>query len=223
MSRVRSYRLVLPRPWLRIPVREGTEERVRLIVEQAAHRLPKGAPPDQVGPWKREVERRLVADIRKAREYGGIDFYVPVESWHGFLLGASFVVSEVTPPGQLPDDPDAAVGSVFAELVAGSTGARPVDIDDTAWVRNETVVEPDLERAPGVDVPTRRITYTTAVPDEPSRWILTAFSCVGDGDPDSELTLLSVELFDAIMGTWRWIRENDPGPPSAAGRPERQA
>lgn len=116
----------------------------------------------------------------------------------------------------LPDDPDAAVGGVYAELVAGAAGAKPVSIDDTVWVRTETVVNPDQRRVPELDTATRRVSYVTAVPDDPRRWLLVAFSCAGDGDPDSDLTLMVVELFDAIMGTWRWIREGDPWSPQTA-------
>lgn len=209
MSRVTSYRVVLPRPWVRVPVHDGTEQRVHEIVDEAAKRLPKDAPPDQVGPWKRELERRLVTDVRSAREYGGVDVYLPADTWHGFLLGASFVVSEITPPGMLPDDAEAAVGAVCAELVAGSAGATPVSIDDTVWVRTETVVAPDMARVAELDTPTRRVSYVTAVPDDPKRWVLSAFSCAGDGDPDSDATTMIVELFDAIMGTWRWVSQDD--------------
>lgn len=213
MSRITSYRVVLPNPWIRMPVQTGTEERVHELVEEAARNLPKDSPPDQVGPWKRELERRLVNNIVSAREYGGIDFYFPVDDWHGVLTAASFVVSEITPPGVTPDDAEGAVGAVFAEMVAGSAGATPVSIDDTVWVRTERVVAADLERVKELDTPTRRVSYVTAVPDDPDRWILSAFSCAGDGDPDSELTRVIVELFDAIMGTWRWIREGEPWAP----------
>lgn len=206
-----SYRLVLPRPWVRLPVGRGLEERARDLVEEAASRLPKDAPPDQVGPWKRELQRRIVADVRRAREYGGIDFYLPSDTMDGFLMGASFVVSEITPPGVAPEDPDAAVGGVLAEL-ASADGAKPVSVADTVWVRIEKVVGPDQAQAAGVDVPTRRVTYATAVPGDPQRWLTVAFSCVGDGDPDGEAALVSVELFDAIMSTWRWIHEDDDWP-----------
>lgn len=210
MSRITSYRVVLPKPWVRIPVQTGTEDRVREITDEAVTRLPKEMPPDQVGPWRREVERRLVKDIRQAREYGGIDFYLPTDTWHGFLVGASFVVSEITPPGVLPDDPDEAIAALLAELATSQKGSEPVSIDGVVWVRSERVVQPDEKTlAEGMDVPTRRVDYLTAVPDEPRRWVLVGFSAAGDGDPDSELTHLVVELFDAMMSTWRWIREGD--------------
>jgi hypothetical protein len=39
--------------------------------------------------------------------------------------------------------------------------------------------------------------------------VLSALRGAGDGDPDSEVTRATVELFDAIMGTWRWTRADD--------------
>jgi hypothetical protein len=213
MKPVTSYRVVLPRPWVRIPVGAGLEERVHEIAERAMQRLPKEVPPDQARPMRREVERRVIASVRMSREYGGIDFYLPTDSWHGFLVGASFVVSNATPPGLLPEDSDdavGAVGAVLAHLASSRTGTEVLDIGDTVWARTEQVVQPDESSArEGVDVATRRVDYLTAVPGDEARWILVAFSCVGDGNPDGELALLTTELFDAIMSTWRWIREGD--------------
>lgn len=50
----------------------------------------------------------------------------------------------------------------------------------------------------------RRVDYRTAVPSDERRWIVVAFSTPGDGDPNSGITALLVELFAAIMSTWRW-------------------
>ena len=125
-------------------------------------------------------------------------------------LGASFFVASVVPPGGTAEvTPDALAGGVLAEVVATTPGARAVEIAGTVWVRTETVAAPDETRAADVDVPTRRVTYLTAVPDDPQQWVLVSFSTIGDGDPDSEHTLLTVELFDAIMGTWRWATGPD--------------
>lgn len=211
MTPVTSYRVVLPEPWVRIPVGAGLEHRVHQIAEQAMRRLPKEVPPDQAGPLRRQVEQRVITDIRRSREFGGIDFYLPSDSWHGFLVGASFVVSEITPPGLAAEDPDRAAGAVLAQLAGSRGGTEAVDIGDTVWARTEQVVQPDANSArEGVDVPTRRVDYLTAVPGDEQRWVLVGFSCAGDGNPDSELTLLITELFDAIMSTWRWIRRGDP-------------
>lgn len=211
MGRVHSYRVVLPKPWVRIPVGSGTQERVRRLVEETTRDVPKELPPDQVGPLRRELEHRLVRDIMRSREYGGVDFYLPGGPQHGLLIGASFVVSQVRPPGRLPDelDPDQAVGSVLTELLQQSEGATAEIVAGQAWVRSRRVLDPDPDRAPGVDVPVVAVSYTTALPDDPTKWVLVEFSGTGDGDPGSESTSLVVDLFDAIMSTWRWIESDD--------------
>jgi hypothetical protein len=45
------------------------------------------------------------------------------------------------------------------------------------------------------------------VADDPGRWISINFSTPGDGDIDSEFTGVLVELFDAVVGTFRWSYE----------------
>lgn len=211
MGRVQSYRVVLPKPWIRVPVGSGTEARVVQLVEERVRTVPKDLPPDQVGPMKRELARRLTQQILATKEYGGIDFYLPADTSHGLLIGASFVVSQVRPPGQLPDDmpPDRAVGEVMAQLIRDAADATAVTIAGQAWVRSRRVVEPNPDRAPGVDVPMVSVTYTTALPDDPASWVVVEFSGTGDGDPESASTTVLVELFDAIMSTWRWIVRDD--------------
>jgi hypothetical protein len=210
VTRIQSYRLVLPPPWVRVPLGAGAAERVHEIVEQAAAQAPKEMSPDQLGPLKRELERRMLTQLTAAADTGGLDHYFPLGPVHGIHLGASFFVASVVPPGATAElTPDALAGGVLAELVATTPGASAVEIAGAVWVRTEDVVPPDQERAADVDVPTRRVTYLTAVPDDPQQWVLVSFSTIGDGVPDSEHTLLTVELFDAIMGTWRWATGPD--------------
>lgn len=210
MSRIQSYRIVLPPPWVRVPLGPEARDRVHEIVEQAATQAPKEMSPDQLGPLKRELERRMLTQLTAAADRGGLDHYFPLGPMHGIHLGASFFVASVVPPGGTAEvTPDALAGGVLAELVATTPGARAVDIAGTVWVRTEGVVAPDPARAGEVEVPARQVTYLTAVPDDPQQWILVSFSTIGDADPDSEHTRLTVELFDAIMGTWRWATGPD--------------
>ena len=210
MTRISSYRLVLPPPWVRVPLGPDARDRVHDIVEQAAAQAPRNMSPDQLGPLKRELERRMLGQLAAAGDRGGLDHYFPLGPMHGIHLGASFFVAAVTPPRGTADlTPDALAGGVLTELVASTPGAVAVEIGGTVWVRTDGVDAPDPGRSGGVDVPVRRVTYLTAVPDDPGQWILVTFSTVGDGDPDSEHTLLTVELFDAIMSTWRWATGPD--------------
>ena len=207
---VRSYRVVLPEPWRRIPTGPGRKERIGEIVEQAAARLPRDVPPDQAGPWRRELERRMTTDVQAAADNGAVDVYIPSDTWHGFLVGASFVVSVVAPPGMVPEGAtgEDAAALLLTELSAGE-GADLMNVDGTPWVRVESVEEADPARA-DIDVGTRRVEYLTPHPDIPQRWIIVAFSCTGAGDPTDEVADVTVRLFDAIMGTWRWIGTGDP-------------
>lgn len=41
-------------------------------------------------------------------------------------------------------------------------------------------------------------------PNARRRWLIAAFSTLGDGDPGGEHAKILVELFDAIMSTFHW-------------------
>ena len=45
------------------------------------------------------------------------------------------------------------------------------------------------------------------VPGDPERWLVIAFSTLGGGDPDDDIARLLAGLFDAMMSTFRWQRE----------------
>lgn len=204
-----SYQLVLPAPWERIRLDGSIRSRVREIVDRSVARLPKQVSPDQVAPARRRLEEELHDHLAEARNNGGIDYYLPTELMHGQQLNASFVVSAVIPDATAEAD---LVPRVMASLLqAGDAGA--VTVGDTTWTRRERV----LRRAPGGfaadQVDLRKVEYLTAVPDDPRRWVLVTFTTAGDGDVDSEATGLIVELFDAIMSTWRWVA--DPAPDSS--------
>jgi hypothetical protein len=41
----------------------------------------------------------------------------------------------------------------------------------------------------------------------PGDWLIIAFSTLGDGRPEGPFTRLLVELFDAIVSTFRWTTD----------------
>lgn len=211
-ARVVGYHVILPRPWVRLPVTEGAEEQVRALVTRRTSQWDGAMPPDQVGPLRRSLERRLLSQVQDARKVGGVDVYFPESDVNGLLVGASFVVSEVAPPGPSGDTDE--VELVRRRLLA--EGAVPVEVDGTTWARSERVVQPPPDD-PELDVPSRRITYLAPRPDTGDRWLLVGFSCVGDGDPESANTAVVVELFDAMMSTWVWQWEGDELPEPVVG------
>lgn len=211
-----SYQLVLPAPWERISLDGSIRTRVREIVERSVARLPRDLPPDQVAPARRRVEEELNQLLVEARNNGGIDYYLPTELMHGQQLNASFVVSAVIPDATAEAD---LVPRVMASLLQAEDTAA-VTVGDTTWTRRERVLRRPPGGLVGDQVDLRKVEYLTAVPDDARRWVLVTFTTAGDGDVDSEATALIVELFDAIMSTWRWGADPAGGSPAAGSAPE---
>jgi hypothetical protein len=92
--------------------------------------------------------------------------------------------------------------------------ATKVDVAGAPALRRDYCSVPDEEghaSAPEAvkqaTLPTRRVDYVLPVADHPGRWISINFSTPGDGDIDSEFTGVLVELFDAVVGTFKWSYE----------------
>jgi hypothetical protein len=191
-----GYTLVLPPAWSRIPLRRGTEQAITRILDRSFAGLPR----DKVAALRRELHLRLQDLARRASESSGLDLYVPTEQMHGVTATASFVVAEMSLFSAQPVDPSMPV----ARLVADSEHATAVDIAGTAGTRTEHVAAADVEQ--GVEYGSRRVDYVLPVPADPDRWVVVSFSTLGAGDPTDEFAQLLVELFDAIMTTFRWRR-----------------
>jgi hypothetical protein len=138
---------------------------------------------------------------RQARSNGGLDLYLPVEYVHGTAVPASFVVSQVTLPVDASGE-EADPAEVIAAVTATSDSARPVVVNGAQAVRTEHVAGPDP--AQEIPVGSRRADYLVPLPGRADRWLVATFSTIGDGDPEGDFAKLLVELFDAIMLTFRW-------------------
>lgn len=195
---VSGYRVALPPPWTRIPLDDTAEATIQAIVDDvAAKHTPKQVSPDEVGPRKRELVRELMTQVSQARDNGGVDLYLPLQQIRGYSVQASFVVNRVIPDANMALDE---VPGVMASLLRDDQ-TRPVTVSDTVWVRRERLVP----RQGDDDVDSVRVDYFTAMPGQARAWILVSFSSAGAPivGPDGEGNML-VELFDAIMTTWRW-------------------
>ncbi|MBT2398712.1 hypothetical protein [Streptomyces sp. ISL-100] len=199
-----GYSLVLPPGWIRIPLRRKREleAAVTRLVDDACARLPGNFPRDRVTPYRLELERRLRKGVTQASKGAGLDLYLPFEQQSGTLIAASFVVAEIS-AGDGRSDPAAMLARMSME---GGRGAfRPKTVAGSSGTRRESVVAADPKDDAGLA--TRRVDYAVPVPKDPYRWVTVAFSTVGGGAPDDELADAAVELFDAIMTTFRWSRE----------------
>ena len=192
-----GYTLVLPPGWSRIPLRRGTEQAITAILDRSFAGLPR----DQVASLRRELQLRLRELAGRARENSGLDLYLPTERMGDVTVTASFVVAEMSLISAEPVDP----GMLIARLVTDSEQTTTVQFAGTAGTRTEHVEEADPEQ--GVEYASRRVDYVLPVPADPDRWVVVTFSTLGAGDPTDEFAQLLVELFDAIMTTFRWRRE----------------
>jgi hypothetical protein len=208
VARISGYTLVLPGGWRRIPVQQGTRPAIRGVVDEVLRRFSKGVSRDQLTRYRIELERGLSDMATQARSAGGIDLYLPIEYTHGVTITASFVVSQVTlpePPSELPDEEQADTAQFVSYLTSADGDAVPVVIAGAAAARKESVAAAD----PAQQVPfgSRRVDYMLPVPGESRGMLIVAFSTIGDGDPEGQFAKLLAELFDAIMTTFRWARD----------------
>jgi hypothetical protein len=206
---VSGYALVLPAGWRRIPVQHGTRPAIRAVVDEVLRKVSAGVSRDGLTPYRIELERRLSEMAKQARSAGGVDLYLPVEYTHGVTITASFVVSRVTlpdPPAELPDADQADAAQFIAYLMSADGDASPAEVAGAGAARKESVAAAD----PAQQIPygSRRVDYMLPVPGQPRGMLVVTFSTIGDGDPDGKFAKLLVELFDAIMTTFRWTRDN---------------
>ncbi|MGH3720369.1 MAG: hypothetical protein ACRDRI_16300 [Pseudonocardiaceae bacterium] len=185
-----GYTVVLPPGWSRIPLRRGAEQAITKILDRSFAGLPR----DQVATLRQELRLRLRELAGRARENCGLDLYVPTERMRGVTAAASFVVAEMSLGSVQPVDP----ARLVARLVADDAHTTVVDVAGTVATRAEHLAAADAER--GVEHESRRVDYVLSVPADPDRWVVVSFSTLGSGD----LAQLLVELFDAVMTTFRW-------------------
>ena len=193
-----GYTLVLPPGWEKIPARHGTDEAIKAILDAKFRALPARVPRDQLAPYRAEVEGRLRRAAAQARKNGAVDLYLPVELRNGLPVAASFIVSE----GSIGSGGVAAPEQIVSHLVDDAADGSPVTVDGVTAARSEQAAPPDPAR--GIEYGSRRVDYVVPVPGAPDRWLLAGFSTLGAGDPDDGLARMLVQLFDAIMSTFRW-------------------
>ncbi|TNC33108.1 hypothetical protein [Mumia zhuanghuii] len=220
-----GYQIALPTPWEQIPVgADNTRQRVAEIAGRAVARVTADMSPDEAAKLRITLEQQLLRQLAVAERGGAVDFYMPTDLIHGMALSASFTVSVVMPDAMAPAG---VATTVMTSLIAEDEASEPVSIGDTVWIRSDRVTKVPtadevetaeteevglaaeaarelVEESGGAIAASRTVEYTTVVPSDERYWLLVTFTTLGDGDPQGELADLLVELFDAIMSTWRW-------------------
>jgi hypothetical protein len=194
-----GYNLILPPGWERIPVRSGTSQAIKQILDNKLRALPVKVSRDAVFPYRVMIEGYLRKLAAEARKDGGLDLYLPVDFRNGSLIAASFVISQGTLTG---GDDNPAPAALLTALAKDDDNAAPVGVDGGPAMRREHLVPADASR--GIEYGSRRIDYVMPLPDDGSQWLIAAFSAVVNETTPDWFTKLLVELFDAIMSTFRW-------------------
>jgi hypothetical protein len=169
------------------------------LVDRSISQVSDDVPKDAVSKIRMDLFKHLRKAARKAARANGLVLYLPVERVRETVVPASFVVSEQIPAQGAGFDS----GQVLGALSAERGDSEEVELDGSPGIRMERVVAP----SEGSEVPysSRRVEYLVSLPNSPlPRWLAITFGTVGDGNPDSEYSAALVDLFDAVMMTFRW-------------------
>ncbi|WP_306964877.1 hypothetical protein [Streptomyces afghaniensis] len=171
------------------------------IVRKAVAQLPVGFPKDDIPKARLKLRQEMKKVVRRASAKGGMTLYLPTERLHGIALPVSIVASE---PIEIPRvRPESGPEAVLAALASETPGAEIRELDDTAALRSEREVPADPEQ--GVEVAHRRVEYLVPIPDStPDKYLTFSYSALIAPGPDPAFYDALVELFDAVMGTFRW-------------------
>lgn len=194
-----GYNLVPPPGWDSIPLQdEAMNDTILRIVDRAVRELPEDLPRDDVSKARMELFKRLRQAAKQAAKAHGLTLYLPVERIHGTYVPASFVVSEM-----LAGQSAAPADEVLRLVTSGRGDCEQVDVDGAEGSRIDRVVAPPKDAE--FDYASRRVEYVIPVPGAPApQWLTVTFSTIGDGHPDGELSDILVDVFDAVMTTFRW-------------------
>ena len=194
-----GFNLVPPPGWDTIPLKQGTMEAVERIVRKSVSQLPIGFPKDDVPKARQRLTKELKKAARQARNSNGLTLYLPVERMHGLIIPASFIASEPLSAPTAGIEPEA----VLVDLARDVEDPSVRELDGTASVRTlrKLPAAPDK----GVEAPSWRVQYTVPIPNSsPAQWLTFSFSTLIASDIGPEFTETLVELFDAVMTTFRW-------------------
>ncbi|MGV9502019.1 hypothetical protein [Streptomyces sp. NPDC003642] len=196
-----GFNLVPPPGWDVIPLHSGTREAMDRIVRKAVAQLPVGFPKDDIPKARLKLAQELKKVVRRASAKGGMTLYLPTERLHGIALPVSIVASE---PIEIPRvRPESGPEAVLAALASETPGAEIRELDDTAALRSEREVPADPEQ--GVEVAHRRVEYLVPIPDSrPDKYLTFSYSALIAPGSDPAFYDTLVELFDAVMSTFRW-------------------
>jgi hypothetical protein len=197
-----GYTVILPPGWLRLDARteHGTEE-----LDRELDAILATVPRDSYGPLITQAREQAHETLKAARIAGALDLYLPLGGMHGTAVPASFLVTAVAfnePPPDLlaSDDPEATSMRIAIMLATSMPQGEVREMPAGMAVRSrQDVAATGESQQPGT-----RLDYHWPLPSQPLKWALASFTTLRASTPEDDVTELLVDLFDAIMLTWRW-------------------
>jgi hypothetical protein len=200
-----GYSLVLPPGWVQIRLDDRAGDVVRGLVDRALSDAPPGMSPDTLASVRRRLQGHVESTLTTARSTGATELYLPVERLGGVLVPASFAVAEHLHDQDVEGRPDQdVVARLLARAIASDESARAVEVDGAPGVRTESRAIGDPDQQLGVRAASRQVAYLLAAPGRPGRWTAVTCTVLEPVDDTEDLAGLLVELFDAVMTTFRW-------------------
>lgn len=194
-----SFLIALPPGWMRLPARPGEAAVLRSLIDEIVDEaLPSTLPRDKAEPWRGEMRKTITGVVTEARDAGANAVYLPVRPVNGINVPASFVESEVD-DGSVGDP-----GALLAAILTDADNGALHMIDGAHAARTDSSVVRVEPRDGWPGMTTRQIVYTIEVPHREGRWIVMSFSAATGDQPGAALSDALVQLFDALMLTFRW-------------------
>jgi hypothetical protein len=219
MTRVAApFLMALPPGWTRFPARPEDRADLEQTIEAVVHAaIPDDLPRDRAEPFRDRARRQLLTTVEQAGDNGAVAVYLPTSAVDGFIPPVSLIESEVDDDSE--DTPEVVVGRLLA--TSGQLArARPDDplssgvreVDGAIAARTEQTHRQVRVLEGLSDLDDRQVTYTIAPPHRPGVWVVLSYSVVSDPDADVRIVDALVQLFDALVGTLRWVAVPDAEP-----------
>jgi hypothetical protein len=196
-----GYQLIQPPGWIRLDIEDTSGKEIRDFARYAA-----AASAPAVRPQLESLIReQLGAALRKARDIGGQDLFMPTELVQGLPLPMSIVVS-ASPP--LPASTEVGSGAALLAFASAHDTSEAIEIDGSLAVRSVTTTAPSPGSSDATQIlGSRRISYLVDAPTPlPRLFVVSCTIMQFPSDVDGTMTDALEFLSDAIVETIRFER-----------------
>lgn len=198
----RSYRIILPPAWVRIPVGTGTDEAINALLDAQFA----GLPMDKYGPRRSRLEKGLRETADGARSTGGIDLVFPAGTPWQVPVSAGIVVSRSRAVERMIGSP----AELLTAIASGQPDATLVETGAGVAVRS-FVDHRDGQTTASTDVAKLfSMNYTWLIPELPDELLIASFSVSGETNDDyAPIVTALTTLVDVMLQsvTWDYSKE----------------